>query len=157
MAFLEYCNSIGAAGIQSSLTSLEPDYLAKLERRAKDLGMYIEVMVGLPKADMGRFVATVEAAKKIGALCLRTACLSDRRYERFNTLVEWQQFITEAKSGIARAVPIVSKVKLPLAIENHKDWIADEFVALLKAYSSDYLGACLDTGNNISLLMTRWM
>jgi sugar phosphate isomerase/epimerase len=39
-----------------------------------------------------------------------------------------------------------------LAIENHKDWLIDDYVKLFHTYSSEYLGACLDFGNNISLL-----
>jgi sugar phosphate isomerase/epimerase len=41
---------------------------------------------------------------------------------------------------------------MPLAIENHKDWTAEELAALIKSRSSEYLGVCLDTGNNIALL-----
>ena len=41
---------------------------------------------------------------------------------------------------------------MPLGLENHKDWTADEMVALLARHASEYLGVCLDIGNNISLL-----
>src|SRR5262245_30547625 len=150
--FLEHCNSLGAAGVQASLTSLDAAYLDKLERRAKELGMWIEVMSGMPRADMAQFVATMAAAKKVGALCVRSACLSGRRYEPFNTLEEWKEFVANSKAAIARAVPIADKYKVPFAIENHKDWTVDEMVAILKDYSSPYFGVCLDTGNNISLL-----
>jgi len=37
-------------------------------------------------------------------------------------------------------------------MENHKDWTAAEMVPLLKGYSSEYLGACIDWGNNVALL-----
>jgi sugar phosphate isomerase/epimerase len=47
---------------------------------------------------------------------------------------------------------VVEKHRLPLALENHKDWVADEMAALMKDKSSEYLGVCLDTGNNIALL-----
>lgn len=151
-AFLEHAIEIGAAGIQAPLSSLEPAYLDRIERRAKDQGLFIEVMSGLPQVDMSRFIATVEAAKKIGALCVRAACLSGRRYETFSSLDDWKKFTADSRGAIARAVPIAEKYKLPLALENHKDWTADEFVPLLKSYSSQYLGTCLDTGNNISLL-----
>jgi hypothetical protein len=43
-------------------------------------------------------------------------------------------------------------VQLALAIENHQDWTAEELAALIKQRSSEYLGVCLDTGNNIALL-----
>ena len=41
---------------------------------------------------------------------------------------------------------------MPVGVENHKDWTVEEMVPLLKSYSSDYLGACIDFGNNMSLL-----
>ena len=41
---------------------------------------------------------------------------------------------------------------MPLGIENHKDWLVDQQVALMKQYSSEYLGVCLDTGNNMAVL-----
>ena len=39
-----------------------------------------------------------------------------------------------------------------LALENHKDWRIDEMLALLKRISSEFVGVCVDTGNNIALL-----
>jgi sugar phosphate isomerase/epimerase len=53
---------------------------------------------------------------------------------------------------IAAAVPIVERHRMPLGIENHKDWRVDQQVALLERYSSEYLGVCLDTGNNLAVL-----
>lgn len=151
--FLEYCHSLGGGGIQASLTSSEPEYLKKLRTRAEEWGMYIEVMAGLPKPDdSGAFERTVSAAKEAGALLVRAACLAGRRYETFSTLAAWQTFITESRAAIARALPVAEKHRLPLALENHKDWLADEMAALMKDKSSEYLGVCLDTGNNIALL-----
>ncbi len=86
------------------------------------------------------------------AACIRTACLSGRRYEKFNSLAEWKEFVRNAKAAIARAVPIVERNKIPLGIENHKDWTTEEQLALLASYESEYVGATLDTGNNIALL-----
>ena len=43
---------------------------------------------------------------------------------------------------IAAALPIVERHKMPLGIENHKDWRVDQQVALLEHYSSEYLGVC---------------
>ena len=152
LEFLEHCHSIGAAGIQTKLTSLDSAYLDRVERRLKETGMFLEVMSSLPTPDMTQFVAVVDAATRLGALCVRSACLSGRRYETFATLGEWKKFVADSRSAVARAVPVVSKARMPLALENHKDWTVDEMVELLKSYSSEYLGACLDTGNNISLL-----
>jgi len=42
--------------------------------------------------------------------------------------------------------------KVKLALENHKDWTADEMVDILKHFDSEWLGCNLDTGNNLSFL-----
>jgi sugar phosphate isomerase/epimerase len=39
-----------------------------------------------------------------------------------------------------------------LAVENHKDWRADELVTAMKAMSSEWVGVTLDFGNSISLV-----
>ena len=154
LEFLEYCHTLGAGGIQASLTSLDPSYLKKLRARAEELAMYIEVMAELPHkdADAAEFEGSMRAAKDVGALCIRTACLGGRRYENFSDLAAWQAFVTASRAAIDRAVPIVTRHQMPLAIENHKDWTARELASLMKDRSSEYLGVCLDTGNNIALL-----
>jgi len=150
--FLEYCSWLGAGGIQTGLDSLDAGYLDKLRRRTSELGMYLEVTVNLPQGDAADFEQHVAAAQQAGAQCLRSACLNGRRYENFASLDQWKDFVTEAHQRIAQAVPILEKHHMALGLENHKDWTADEMVALLERHASEYLGVCLDTGNNVSLL-----
>jgi len=151
--FLEYCSSLGAGGIQIGLDSLDPGYLDKLRRRTSELGVYLEVIVSLPQCDDSvDFERHVAAAQQAGAQCLRSACLNGRRYESFSSLNQWKDFVTESHQKIAQAVPILEKHHMALGLENHKDWTGDEMVALLQRHASEYLGVCLDTGNNISLL-----
>lgn len=146
-AFLEHAHSLGAAGIQASPVG---DF-AKVRERAESLGMYVEAIVGLPRNnDPSQFEKTVQNAKAMGATCVR-ANAGGRRYEDFSTLAEFEAFKTRAQNAIKLAVPIAEKYKIPLAIENHKDWRLDQEIAIFKSYSSEYLGACLDFGNNISL------
>jgi sugar phosphate isomerase/epimerase len=151
--FLDYCHSLGAGGIQASLASLDPEYVRKLRARAEQLGMYIEVMAELPRQDdTSKFERTVRAAKDAGALCIRSAALGGRRYENFSDLAAWQAFVAQSRAAIDRALAIAEREQLPLALENHKDWTAGELSAIIKDKSSEYLGVCLDTGNNIALL-----
>ena len=150
--FLEYCHSLGAGGIQMGLDSLDPGYLDKLRRRTTELGMYIEVIVSLPQNDAADFERHVAAARRAGAVCLRSACLNGRRYENFTSLDQWKSFVAQSHQRIALMVPILEKHRLPLGLENHKDWTADEMVALMERHGSEFLGVCLDTGNNIALL-----
>lgn len=150
--FLEYCYSLGAGGVQAELPSADPEYAKKVRARAEKLGMYLEVVASLPKEDTSSFEQTVKAAKEAGAVCLRAACLGGRRYETFSSLDEWKRFVADSRAKIDRAVPILEKHRMRLGIENHKDWTTDELVALLKEHSSEYLGACVDTGNSMALL-----
>jgi sugar phosphate isomerase/epimerase len=107
----------------------------------------------LPKAaTLRRSSSTVAAAKQAGALAIRVNCLPGRRYENFTNLADWQQGGGPSHENIDAALRIVEKHQMPLAIENHKDWTADEMAALMKEKASRWLGVCLDTGNNIALL-----
>ncbi|MBI3472418.1 MAG: sugar phosphate isomerase/epimerase [Candidatus Solibacter usitatus] len=150
--FMEHCIALGAGGIQTSLPFNDAASIKKLRDGLEPLGMYLEVMIGLPCDDGSAFEKTVLAAKEAGALCVRTACLGGRRYETFATLADWKKFVEGARAGVTRGLAICEKHRMPFALENHKDWTVDEMAALMKEFSSEYLGVCLDTGNNISLL-----
>lgn len=149
--YIQYAYEHGAGGVQGMLASTEPGYLRALRERAERLGMYLEITILLPKDDTTEFERLVKGAKEAGARCVRSVCLTGRRYETFNTLPEWQTFMKESRARLARAVPIMEKYKLPLGLENHKDWTVEQMVPLLKEYSSQYLGTCIDWGNNMSL------
>lgn len=149
LEFLARCHALGAAGIQAPLNG----DLQQLRARAEQWGMYVEGMVPLPAAGAtAAFEKSIQDAKAAGALCVRAGALSGRRYESFASLADWTKFVSDSQRRIEAALPILDKYKMPLALENHKDWTADEMVALLKAHSSEYLGVCLDFGNNIALL-----
>lgn len=153
LEFVEFCATLGAGGVQIRLDSLESDYGRRIRQRTEELKMFFEGVVSLPDDRAPeKFEREVAAAREAGAVCLRTACLSGRRYETFRTFEEWKDFAAEAKRRLRRAVPIVAKHRLPLGVENHKDWTAEELLALAKEFESEYFGVCLDTGNNIALL-----
>lgn len=150
--YMERAHSVGAGGVQASLASLEPEYLKKVRQKTEELGMYFEVATAMPGPDTTQFENTVKAAKEAGAQCIRTVCLSGRRYETFNSLEQWKTFVAESMAKIERVVPIANKYKMAVGIENHKDWTVEDYVAILKKYSSEYLGVCIDFGNNLALL-----
>lgn len=153
LEFLEHANMLGAGGIQMPLTSRGPDYIRRLRARAGELGMYFEVIAPLPaKGDPTAFESTVAAAREAGALAIRVNCLPGRRYENFNNLADWEKAVAQSRENIDIALRIVEKHEVPLAVENHKDFAADEMVALMRERASRWLGVCLDTGNNIALL-----
>jgi sugar phosphate isomerase/epimerase len=147
--FLEKCHALGAAGIQTQING-DP---VKLRARAEQLGMWIEGMVSVPRnGDMTAFERSLEDAKAAGATVVRGAMLSGRRYESFATLAEWKRWVDQSHEAIRLLMPVLEKHKITLAIENHKDWTLEDMLRLLRTYQSEYLGVCLDFGNNIALL-----
>jgi sugar phosphate isomerase/epimerase len=153
LEFLEHANTLGAGGIQMQLTSRDSGYIQKLRARAGQLGMYFEVIAPLPGKDgAAAFEDTVAAASAAGALAIRVNCLPGRRYENFTSLADWEKAVAQSHVNIDAALRIVEKHRVPLAIENHKDWTAGEMAAFMKEKASRWLGVCLDTGNNIALL-----
>ena len=151
--FLTHAIELGAAGVQAPLSSSDAAYIRRFRDLAERHGMYYEAMLPLPKPDdSGEFERGMALAKSAGAIAVRTQCLGSRRYETYHSMPEWQSFVEASNAKIRRAVPVAERTKLPLAVENHKDWTADELAALMQAHSSEYLGVCLDFGNNLALL-----
>jgi sugar phosphate isomerase/epimerase len=153
--FLELAKSRGASAVQLPLGARsEAD--AKLVHEACDRhGMHIEGIVSPPKAekaDHERFRNELATARHCGASVVRMAMLGGRRYEVFEKAEEQAAFANRAERSLCIAEPIARSQKVVLAIENHKDFRTCELVALLKKLSSDWLGVCLDTGNNLALL-----
>lgn len=149
---MELAAKVGAAGAHGGMTSIDFDWARKTRRMKEELGMYLEIQTFLPGKDPAVFEHAVQVAKEAGATSLRVVCLLGRRYEMFDQLEDWRVAVAGFHRQIRAAVPIVEKYRMPLGIENHKDWLVDQQVALMKQYSSEYLGVCLDTGNNLSLL-----
>lgn len=154
LTFLEHAHAIGAKGVQVVIKTDEQPHAAKIRVRAEELGMWFEGNVVLPKseADIPAFEAHLAAIRTAGGTIARTACLSGRRYETFKTLAEFREFKTNAQAWLTRGEPLLRKHKIKLALENHKDWLAPEHVEILRKFSSEWIGALVDTGNSIALL-----
>jgi sugar phosphate isomerase/epimerase len=152
--FLEYGRSLGARGIQVGVGAREPAYANNLRARAEAASMDLEGIVAIPRDenDLGRFETEIRTAKRAGAAIVRTVLLSGRRYEAFDSVAAYKRSIDRATHSLSLAVPILEREKVRLAVENHKDFRADDQVALLKKLGSDHVGVCLDTGNNLALL-----
>ena len=143
---------VGAAGAHGGMTEITFDWARRTRRMKEELDMYLEIQTFLPKSDPAEFEHVVQVAKEAGATSLRAVCLLGRRYELMTSLDDWKNAVASFHRQIAAAVPIVERHRMPLGIENHKDWRVDQQVALLERYSSEYVGVCLDTGNNLAVL-----
>ncbi len=151
---IEHCAKIDAGGVQVGVNNWPLDFAKKVRDRREKLGLYLEGSIGMPKKseDVSTFEKEVISAKEAGATVLRTVCPGGRRYETFDSLSAFKEFKTNSITALQRAEPIVRKHKMKLAIENHKDWRADELAALIKRLNSEWIGVTLDFGNSIALM-----
>ena len=152
LTFLEYCHSIGAGGLQCVIGKRDQMYLKKLRAHVEDNGLFIEDSVWLGgKVDLESFEARVRSVKTAGARAIRGFC-GGRRYEQFDKREQFDEFAKRSWGNIESVAPIVEKHRIPLAIENHKDWLIPHMLEMLKRIDSEYVGVCIDTNNSFSLL-----
>ena len=157
LRFLEYCHNLGAGGIQLEIGKREETYASRLRRQAQEWAMFVEACIRLPKdpADLERFEAEVVTAKNAGVTVIRVVLPSKgsgRRYESYNAIDEFREMRARGRQELQWAEPVVARHRIRLAVENHKDERIAERLETLKAISSEYVGACVDTGNDISFL-----
>jgi hypothetical protein len=70
----------------------------------------------------------IRLAKEAGAAVVRTACLSGRRYETFDSAEAFRDFSQKSRRSLTLAAPVVKKYGVRLAVENHKDWRVPEML-----------------------------
>ena len=152
--FFKHARRLGAGGYQVALGVLEPARATELRRQADDAGLYIEGILRAPKnpGDLERFDAEMKSASLVGAPAVRSTIFTGRRYEYFDSLEKYREHDKQARRSLELAAPIAEKYRVGFAPENHKDHRIEERVKALKAIDSEYVGACVDTGNNFALL-----
>lgn len=152
--FLEHCRGLGAGGIQLPLGVREEQYCRQLRGKAEEYGMFIEGIVGVPQSDSAAesFESQLRTAARCGVDVVRTVIIPGRRYERFKSDEEFRRFETRGVQALERAEPIAARCRVKLAVENHKDQRVPERLAVFNRLSSEWVGACVDTGNSFSLL-----
>jgi sugar phosphate isomerase/epimerase len=154
--FVDLCRSFGADGCQMDVTQLastEAAYLDGVKRRIADAGLFLELSVDAAALeDQGRFDDVAALARRLGAARLRVALLHGRRYEDFPRKEQWLEFAGHWQQTLPRAKAWLERHRIPVGIENHKDFLADELADLLRSVGSPWLGACIDFGNNLALL-----
>jgi sugar phosphate isomerase/epimerase len=154
LAFLEFCRSRGAGGVQIPLGVRDEAYAARVRKQLEAHRLYVEGSLRLPRdrEDVGRFTKEVQTAKACGAKVLRTVFMAGRRYEVFKSADAFRAFREQAVKSLALARPVVERHEMRLAVENHKDLQAAELLEALKTADSPFVGVCVDTGNNLALL-----
>jgi sugar phosphate isomerase/epimerase len=161
--FMDECIKLGSGAMQVPLGARDAQYCNQLRQKAENNQFRIEgIITALPQNDaaLARFEQEVVAVKNCGATVVRTAPTtgagagggrSGRRYEDLSTAEQWDRVAKNAEDTFQRCEPIMRKHGVRLAVENHKVHRAPEFVALMKKLSSEYVGICVDFGNNFAL------
>ena len=154
IGLIEHCHQIGAGGVQVMVHDWTEDFAKKVRDKREKLGLYLEGSIAVPgkSEDVPKFEQEVIHAKEAGAVILRTVTSAGRRYEVFHSAREVQEFKKKAVASLQLAEPVLRKHKVKLAVENHKDWRADELANALKQLNTEWIGATLDFGNSISLI-----
>lgn len=155
LRFLEFARERGASAVQLPLGIRSEAESVGIRQACDRLQMHVEGIVSPPKedsADLDRFAKELETARHCGASVVRVVMLGGRRYEVFSEAAEFPAFFARAEKSLQRAEPIAGDHKVTLAVENHKDFRVDEMADFLKRFSSEWIGVCLDTGNNLALL-----
>ena len=149
-----HCHQIGAGGVQVTVKGWTGDFAKKVRDTREKLGLYLEGSIEVPgnADDVAVFEREVINAKEAGAVILRTVTSAGRRYEVYHSEKEVQEFKKRAFQSMQLAEPVLRKHKVKLAVENHKDWRADELSAALRQLSSEWIGVTLDFGNSIALM-----
>jgi 3-oxoisoapionate decarboxylase len=154
LVFLQYCQTLGLSAVQLEIGKRDDAYADNLRARAEASSIALEGVISLPRTetDVARFEAEIRTAKRAGATIVRTVMFTGRRYENFDSLAAFRQAAERATNALSLASRVAVRHGIRLAVENHKDWRAEELIGVLKRLNCDHVGVCLDTGNSIALL-----
>ena len=158
LTLMRFTSRQGFAGLQLRLGDRNADYLAQVRAAKAKLGISLEGIVAPPlmEKDSERFEAELRNSRSAGINVVRMALLSGRRYETFRSADDFRRFKTRSEQALTRVARLASRHKIRVAVENHKDFRAREFADMVRRPSSEFVGVCLDTGNNIALLENPW-
>jgi 3-oxoisoapionate decarboxylase len=154
LIFLEECWGVGAGGAQLSFGILPHDEIKAIRAFKEKTGMHLESTVDsrLSVTDPARLEAEFTTLQALGINIARTVLFAGRRYEQFKSLPEFKAALEAARQTLRRVEPMARRFGIRLAIENHKDQRTEERLQLLSEFSSEWIGACFDVGNNLALL-----
>lgn len=153
LTFYRYARELGSEGVQTALRSTEVAVARQMRALVEESGGYYEADVRLPKTetDLAAFETEVRLAREAGASVARAVFMGERRYEVFKSMEDFRRFEGQVEKTLALLEPVARRHGLRVAIENHKDHTADELAAHLRRLGSEWVGALVDTGNNIAL------
>ncbi len=151
---IKHVAELGGGGGQVRVAGWDTAMAERVRAFCEKAGLFVEGQIGLPKDadDAARFERELATLKLAGGRIARTILHGGRRYEVFDSLPAYEAWRKRAWESLRLAEPIVRKLGMKLAIENHKEVRIDELLDLVKRTGSEAIGICVDTGNSIALL-----
>jgi len=146
--FLEKVVELGFDGFQldpAHVESTDEGYLSEVRDFACDHDLYVEF--GSAGVDPIRLIADLKAAHFLGASVMRTFVGYDPRLPK----AERERRLAQAGQNLRQVAPYAEQFGVKIAIENHVDVMIKELKELIWMVGSDWVGACLDTTNNLFL------
>jgi sugar phosphate isomerase/epimerase len=149
---IEHCHNLELGGVQLNPPSTDAKELKAFRQRLENYNMHLVCDPRLPqqKSDLDAFETQVRSYREAGAAAFHAA-LTGRRYEDFDSLEPFKKMFEQIKASVELAEPVLRRYKIKLGIENHKGYRSAEQAEWLKRLGSEWVGVCLDFGNNISL------
>ncbi len=140
--------------------SLQPAYLRKVKEHAERLGIVIDgglgcicpTATGYPKGegDAAKYLLKgLQANKAAGSKCMR--CYLGGGSERRGA-IPLEQHIENTVKALRAVRSQALDLGVKIAVENHGDLQAWELRDLIEQAGKDFVGACIDTGNPISVV-----
>lgn len=120
--------------------------LAVLREQAGERGLFVEAgTMGLSPGELERGVKT---SRLLGARVLRTFL----GFKRFAKATDIRRELKRARDIICRALDLLGRDEITLAIENHGDVRSGELVGLIEEIGNPRIGICLDVGNSLCVM-----
>lgn len=138
--------------------NVTPEHLAAVKANAKAHGLDLELNVSLNAPCDPRVNATIEDALEIGhAIGAQLVKFSldierPRPVSHSNMCPEVMLQIAEIAIKFKKAIPLIEKYNMKVAIENHCDMFSDEVIWMVEKISHPLVGACCDTINSLVMM-----
>ncbi len=146
---LDWMAGLGFSGLQININGpqgrflgadpSDTGHLRRVRTRLASLGFFAEVGGGYI-TEVALVAQQLQLAADLGADTLRTVVGFDDTITRT---------IEQARSALETVLPLAHRLDVRIAVENHEDVTAAELRQLLDAIDDPFLGACLDTGNDL--------
>lgn len=145
--FLHRAAELGFDGVQIDpmhMGRFDEEHVAAVRREAEGRSLFLELGTG--GFEVGKIRARLADAERLGARCLRTFIGGERGPDH-----ERKRLLDAASESFREAAPLAESLRIPIAIENHEDLLAEELLDLIERVGSEMVGVCLDTGNSVAV------